>query len=80
MKKAYTKPKIAFEAFVLSCSIAACTFTSKNDERLEFSDGTYFFGIETGGCGINIEDAGGDGFGNGLCYHNPTEGFNFFTS
>ena len=78
MKKTYNKPEILFEDFSLSTSITAgCTY--KNGLHVENA-----CGYETGrgsnkrvvfvhpehGC-VYTED---DGF-NGLCYHNPGEGF-----
>ena len=76
MKKIYTKPQIAFEDFVLNCSIAAtttCEFTLRKDkERFKLSDGTYIFTSEAG-CESWADPSGMDAAYNGICYHVPTE-------
>lgn len=82
MKKIYRKPEIMFENFAIATSIASgCgTITKLMGENAcgyqppRFTE--VVFTSEISQC-TNIED---DGDYNGICYHNPTDGFDLFTS
>lgn len=82
MKKNYTKPQIAYEEFIMNCSIAACKITDPNDPRLEFSGLQVF--VDNNSCDVGVKDPvlgnGGDGTYNGICYDIPIEGFNYWNS
>lgn len=84
MKKAYSKPHILFEDFTLSTNIAGdCEIDtdtkSNNDCGLNFS-GVMVFLTGMGGCsGIQVDNVGGDGEFNKICYHVPY-GQNLFNS
>ena len=84
MRKAYSKPEILFESFTLSTNIAgSCqtdTYLPSNDQcGLDFS-GLIVFMEGMGGCtDIKVEDEGGDGRFNEICYHVPY-GNNLFNS
>ena len=79
MKKAYQKPKIMFESFLMNGSIATagCEITDPYDDRLEFEGKGYLFGND---CGFKVPISGGDGEENGICYHTMTSGINLFDS
>lgn len=81
MKKAYSTPDIAYESFALSTSIAAC------DEPTSFNKGTcgYRFSFDlvvfiqgVVGCETGIIDE--DGVFNDICYDNPADMKNLFSS
>ena len=88
MKKAYVKPEIVFESFLLSTSIAGncesivgnpsknvCGIPDEND-----IPGMNLFIGTVNGCDIKVaEDEYTDG-NNTFCYHNPTEYNNLFNS
>ena len=91
MKKKYSKPDIFFEDFSLSTNIAAgCEeepTTSTDACGIKFGKGKFIFTSELYGCNRVIPDGSDDrevnmvdDKGNGLCYHNPTEGYNVFLS
>ncbi len=81
MKRVYSKPDIMFEDFSLSTSIAAgCEFSTnfamdscgfKYGPYVIFMDGIY-------GCEIPVPE--GDPMFNGVCYHNPSDDKNIFSS
>ncbi len=81
MKKTYSKPQIMFEDFSLSVSIASCevdtnTF-AKGECGLKFGRYT-LFDSTISACDRNVDDFTNPY--NGLCYHNPTESYNLFSS
>ena len=84
MKRAYTKPDVAFESFSLCASIAAgCEV--KTD--LPYSGGCGFkysgyniFLYEVSGCGAKIQDGTLRYENDFLCYHVPSESCNLFDS
>lgn len=83
MKKKYEKPMIIIENFSLDTTIAGgCE--AKTDTKgygdcgLDMS-GVSIFLDGMSGCSIKVDNVGGDGEYNGLCYHVPTEG-NLFNS
>ncbi|MBQ8830714.1 MAG: hypothetical protein IJ017_03860 [Oscillospiraceae bacterium] len=85
MKKVYNKPQIMFESFILSTNIAGdcevdTDLKSNDDCGLDFS-GKVVFLDTMNGCkgGIEVEDVGGDGIHNGICYH-ISQGQNLFNS
>ena len=85
MKKAYSKPEIMFEDFTLSTNIAAGCETptnlpSVNQCGFDFSGLKVFFSGMTGCGDIQVNNGGGDGDFNGICYHVPTGDNNLFTS
>lgn len=77
MKKTYSKPDIVFEDFSLSTSIAAgCEFKANhNDGDCGFKFGGYLVFLD----GICKDNPVLDGW-NGICYHNPSDDKNVFTS
>ena len=88
MKKAYAKPEIMFESFTISTNIAAgCTY--KSGLSVSEQNCGYLFGGDRGSKMIfltySADDTGcktvvPDGY-NGMCYHNPSDGFeNIFNS
>lgn len=80
MKKPYSKPEIYFESFSLSQNIAAgCEVTDPHDERLYFTGEGFAF---TSACDVNMDNGGGDGEFNTICYHvlSSDGGMNFFAS
>ena len=88
MKKTYTKPEILFESFSMSTSIAGdCESIVGNASRgtcpVEFGLLKIFL-TPAGGCSdtddVVFEPAGDDGKYNGLCYHVPSGGDNYFNS
>lgn len=85
MKKVYVKPQIVFENFALSTRIAGdCeekTNLPSNDScGLDFS-GLKVFLDGMGGCtDIKVDNVGGDGEFNGICYHVPSGDNNLFNS
>jgi hypothetical protein len=83
MKKQYEKPKILFESFTLSTSIAGdcdeiITNATKNICGYEppRMPGYVIFLEKVTGC-ITTAD---DGSNNGVCYHNPTPTTKLFNS
>ena len=85
MKKAYSKPQFLFEDFTLSTNIAGdCEvdthLPSNNTCGVDFSGVTVFL-EGMGGCagGIEVDNVGGDGEFNKICYHVPY-GQNLFNS
>lgn len=82
MKKAYVKPEIYFESFELSANIATgCVNITK-------SLAEWVCGVDVPGVGIAFtskisgcvyNEGVEDGFG-GVCYHNPSDSTNLFTS
>lgn len=85
MKKTYTKPEIMFESFVLSSNIAGdceakTNLPSNSTCGLDFS-GLIVFMTGMAGCkDIQVDNVGGDGEYNGICYHVPTGDKNLFNS
>lgn len=88
MKKAYVKPEIVFESFLLSTSIAGdCesivgNFTKgscgvPNENGIPGKD--LFIG-EVSGCYFKVEEDEYTDGNNTFCYHNPTEYNNLFNS
>lgn len=81
MKKAYSKPDIVFENFSLSTNIAAGCEYSTNFARdvcgFKFGPDMIFLEKITG-CTEKVVD--GDGQFNGICYHNPSDDNNIFSS
>ncbi len=85
MKKVYSKPEIMFEDFTLSTSIAGgcdvqTNLPSQNQCGMDFSGLTVFMTGMTGCTDIAVENVGGDGQWNEICYHVPTGDQNLFTS
>ena len=88
MKKAYTKPEIAYESFMMSTNIAGdcegatpSNYSNYNSCALLVS-GVFVFLDSLTGCNkesdyIQIGDL--DQY-NGYCYHTPTETTNIFNS
>lgn len=76
---------IVFENFSLSTNIAAdceakTNLPSNNTCGIDMS-GKVVFLTGMGGCSdIQVDNVGGDGAWNGLCYHNPNNGDNVFNS
>lgn len=87
MKKAYVKPEIMFESFVLSTNIAGdCeTITSLQVEGscgYETRDGVVFIDM-TMGCNVGVpkNEAEDDWiYNNSVCYHVPIDTKNLFNS
>ena len=85
MRKAYTKPEIAFESFALSTSIAGdCevkTYTP-NAGKCGYKFGSmWVFVTGVHGCTIKIPDGSvTDNNGDAFCYHNPSDDKNLFNS
>ena len=85
MKKKYEKPIFVFEDFSLSTTIAGdCEVklsTPTNDTcGMDFS-GLKVFLDGMGGCtDIQVDNVGGDGEFNGICYHVPSGDENLFMS
>ena len=86
MKKVYSKPDIFFESFSLSKNIAAnCeekTHTPAAREcAVDFSGLSLFLDGMSGCEDIKVDNLGGDGEFNDICYHVYTDGLsNFFNS
>ncbi len=83
MKKAYSKPQIQFEDFTLSTNIAGdcevpTNLPSNSTCGLDFSGVTVFL-EGMGGCTLEVDNLGGDGEFNQICYHVPY-GQNIFNS
>lgn len=80
MKKTYVKPELYFESFELSSNIASgCAKPTGHAEYVcpyTLATGKKIFASESEGCQILTQD----GSGYSLCYHNPTEGSNLFSS
>lgn len=85
MKKPYMKPKIVFESFSMSTSIAAGCDTiidapSAGTCGFEY-EGGYGQTIFTKQAGTDVCQLGVEDGNNGYCYHTPTEdSFNLFNS
>lgn len=87
MKKTYSKPEIVFESFSLSQNIAAgcevkTNTPSQSECGIDFGGSMLFVDGMNGmnGCkDIAVDNVGGDGVYNGICYHVPT-GENLFNS
>lgn len=85
MKKVYSKPEIMFEDFTLSVNIAGdCEEKTNNPSNstcgMDFS-GLKVFLDGMGGCSdIPVDNVGGDGEFNGICYHVPSGDKNLFNS
>lgn len=81
MKKIYSKPNIMYEDFSLSTGITASCEYSTNFARdvCGFKYGPYMIFTEgISGCAIPVPD--GDLMFNGICYHNPSDDKNIFSS
>jgi hypothetical protein len=78
MKK-YSKPRIAYESFEMSVSVASCgiksPLQSEGDCGYPTRNGVVFIDPTTG-CNRFYQD----GTYNGLCYHVPTDYFALFGS
>lgn len=84
MKKTYTKPQIALERFTLSTNIAGdCEKKTNNPSNstcgLDFSGLMVFLDTMAGCTDIKVDNVGGDGEFNEICYHVPY-GENLFNS
>lgn len=80
MKKTYSKPDIVFESFSLCTSIAAgCEAPVESDGTVKFGRVSLFTN-ELEACGRKPNQDGAFPEYNGLCYHNPSETYNAFTS
>ena len=89
MKRAYEKPEIIFESFVMSTNIAGdCEepfITSATRDACGIKAEAAFPGMEpqvvfTIGLGNCTANGNGSEMHNGLCYHNPTDNNNLFNS
>lgn len=86
MKKTYSKPEIAFESFSLSHNIAAgCEEKTHTPAAracaVDFSGVSLFLDDMDACKDIQVDNLGGDGEFNGICYHVYTDGQkNFFNS
>lgn len=85
MKKEYKKPVVILESFALATSVAAgcevqTNTSSYNQCGVEFSGINVFMTNMTGCEGFEVEEEGGDGEFNGLCYHVPIGSQNLFNS
>jgi hypothetical protein len=86
MRKTYSKPEIVFEGFTLSTNIAGdCeekTHTPAARQCAVDFSGLSLFLDGMGACAdIKVENLGGDGEFNSICYHVFTDGSrNFFNS
>lgn len=85
MKKAYSRPEIAFESFSLSENIAVSSSNcSRKVELLQDGICGYQFGnkvvftMTTEGCRVKITD--GNPLFDGLCYHIPNDDNKLFNS
>lgn len=82
MKKNYSAPEIMFEDFVLSTSLAACRYSAQfaenscawDDPRDHFE--FVVFTNDITACVYKAQD----GKYNGICYHNPSDDCNVFSS
>lgn len=85
MKKAYEKPQIMFESFAVSTNIAGdcevqTALPSNNTCGLDFSGLVVFMKGMNGCSNIQVDNEGGDGDYNGICYHVLTGDKNLFAS
>lgn len=85
MKKTYSKPEIMFEDFTLNTNIAGDCETktnvhSNNECGLDFSGLMVFMQGMNGCADIKVDNVGGDGKFNGICYHVPAGDNNLFNS
>lgn len=85
MKKTYNKPEIVFEDFSLSTNIASdcdvkANSPTNNECGLNFSGLMVFMNGMDGCADIKVDNVGGDGVWNGICYHVPVETSNLFNS
>ena len=76
MKKAYSKPEIAFEDFAITTNIAGdCEYKTNTPSvhncGLNFGNMVIFLDTMTNVCTGDgaIKSEGGDGLYNGFCYH-----------
>lgn len=85
MKKAYSKPEIAFEDFTMSTSIAVgCEIKIEGQNsgncgyKYDGGNGSTMFTVQAGTavCNLPMDDDETNGF----CYHIPVEGNNMFNS
>lgn len=91
MKKSYSKPDIFFEDFTLNTNITAgCEVKVDNSTDtcgVKWSSGVFIFIAGITGCtrkilngSTNRDENYVDAENNGLCYHNPSDSFNVFSS
>lgn len=85
MKKAYTKPFVMFHDFSLTTSIAGdceekTNLPSNNSCGMDFSGAVVFMQGMEGCTDIKVDNVGGDGDFNGICYHVPSGDKNLFNS
>ena len=85
MKKTYVKPEIMFESFALSTNIAGdcepkTNLLSNSTCGMDFSGLTVVMQGMNGCTDIKVDNVGGDGEFNGICYHVPTGDKNLFNS
>lgn len=75
MKKTYVKPEVYFESFELSANIATGCGNAINHQIGQCKKGLGDFAevVFIEGCKVDPNQAG-------LCYHNPTDMNNLFTS
>lgn len=83
MKKQYEKPKILFESFSLSTSIAVCGVNNNNNPSRGICayqpprQDKFIFTLAVVGCTSTEQD---DDYNNKVCYHVPTEYTQLFNS
>lgn len=81
MKKQYKKPLVLFDNFSLSTNIAAgCEYSTNfamNQCGYKFAPGVIVFTEENTGCGKKVL---ADENYNGICYHNPSDANNLYSS
>lgn len=88
MKKQYSKPGIIIEDFAIAQSIAASCGASHNSNLgapMQWSKttcgwdagGAIIWTTNNDGCGIKLKE---DAQGFGVCYNNPGNGVNIFSS
>lgn len=85
MKKVYSKPEIMFEDFTLSTNIAGdcevkTNLPSNSTCGMDFSGLKVFMTGISGCTDIAVDNVGGDGQWNSICYHVPSGGDNLFNS
>ncbi len=83
MKSKYTKPQIMFEDFSLSVSIANCEVTTSLHYRgtcgLKYAWYTLFDSSLGDVCNRDFSSVSTP-YDDSLCYHNPSESYNLFSS
>ena len=81
MKKQYKKPLVLFDNFSLSTNIAAGCGVSTNFGvdacGYQFAPGIFIFTQQNNGCG---DKRPANGEYNGICYHNPSDTNNLYSS